>query len=167
MTEFPGDRPVLVTCGLPYANGAAHIGHLRTYIPADMFVRTLRMMGQDTTFVCGSDTHGTPIVVNAEEQGITPGELVRKYHLVFEQTFKNFEIDFNHYGSTTISRTTSAPGRLSATWRRTGTCTRRRSRSPTAAIASAASPTATSRARARTAAPSPGATSAISAARNI
>ncbi|BAI60808.1 methionyl-tRNA synthetase [Methanocella paludicola SANAE] len=100
MTEFPSDRPVLVTCGLPYANGAAHIGHLRTYIPADMFVRTLRMMGQNTTFVCGSDTHGTPIVVNAEEQGTTPGELVKKYHLVFEQTFKNFEIDFNHYGST-------------------------------------------------------------------
>jgi methionyl-tRNA synthetase len=100
MTEFPSDKPVLVTCGLPYANGAAHIGHLRTYIPADMFVRTLRMMGQDTTFVCGSDTHGTPIVVNAEEQGTTPGELIKKYHLVFEQTFKNFEIDFNHYGST-------------------------------------------------------------------
>ena len=100
MSEFPCDKPVLVTCGLPYANGAAHIGHLRTYIPADMFVRTLKMMGQDTTFVCGSDTHGTPVMVNAEEQHITPGELVKKYHLVFEQTFKNFEIDFDHYGST-------------------------------------------------------------------
>jgi methionyl-tRNA synthetase len=100
MPEFPSDKPVLVTCGLPYANGAAHIGHLRTYIPADMFVRTLKMMGQDTTFVCGSDTHGTPIVVNAEEQGTTPTELIKKYHAVFDRTFKNFEIDFNHYGST-------------------------------------------------------------------
>lgn len=100
MAEFPSDKPVLVTCGLPYANGAAHIGHLRTYIPADMFVRTLRMMGQNTTFVCGSDTHGTPIVVNAEEQGTTPAALVKKYHAVFSQTFGKFEIEFDHYGST-------------------------------------------------------------------
>jgi methionyl-tRNA synthetase len=100
MPEFPCNRTVLVTCGLPYANGACHIGHLRTYIPADMFVRTLRMMGQETVFVCGSDTHGTPIVVNAEEQGITPAELVKKYHRVFQDTFKRFEIEFDHYGST-------------------------------------------------------------------
>jgi methionyl-tRNA synthetase len=100
MSEFPCNKPVLVTCGLPYANGAAHIGHLRTYVPADMFVRTLKMMGQDTTFVCGSDTHGTPIIVNAEEQGITPKELVNKYHLYFKDVFKKFEVDFSWYGST-------------------------------------------------------------------
>jgi methionyl-tRNA synthetase len=91
---------VLVTCGLPYANGPAHIGHLRTYIPADMFVRTLRKMRQDTVFVCGSDTHGTPIIVNAEEHKVPPAEFIKKYHAHFDQVFKKFEINFNRYGST-------------------------------------------------------------------
>lgn len=100
MSNFPCKEPVLVTCGLPYANGACHIGHLRTYIPADMFVRALRMMGQDTVFVCGSDTHGTPIVVNAEEQKTTPTELIKKYHVLFDDTFKKMGIIFNRYGST-------------------------------------------------------------------
>ncbi|MCK5660013.1 MAG: class I tRNA ligase family protein, partial [Methanosarcinales archaeon] len=57
-------KPTVVTCGLPYANGPAHIGHLRTYIPADVYVRTLRREGNDVVFVCGSDTHGTPVVLN-------------------------------------------------------------------------------------------------------
>lgn len=100
MSEFPCNKPVLVTCGLPYANGSLHIGHLRTYIPADMFVRTLKKMGQDTIFVCGSDTHGTPIVVNAEEQKVTPAELVKKYHVQFDNDFKKFEVHFDRYGST-------------------------------------------------------------------
>ena len=66
MSDFPTDKPVLITCGLPYANGRCHIGHLRTYIPADIYVRSLHKQGQRTVFVCGSDTHGTPIVVSAE-----------------------------------------------------------------------------------------------------
>src|SRR5512147_2400604 len=98
--SFPCDKPVLVTCGLPYANGPAHIGHLRTYIPADMFVRTLRKMRQDTVFVCGSDTHGTPIIVNAEEHKMPPQEFIKKYHLLFADVFRKFRIDFNRYGST-------------------------------------------------------------------
>lgn len=90
----------LVTCGLPYANGPAHIGHLRTYIPADIFVRSLRKQGKDTVFVCGSDAHGTPIVINAEELGITPSELVEKYHDHFDQVFKSLNIIFDEFGST-------------------------------------------------------------------
>lgn len=100
MSEFPCKQPVLITCGLPYVNGSCHIGHLRTYIPADMFVRTLRKMGQDTIFVCGSDTHGTPIVVNAESQNISPVELIKTYHTHFDSVFRKFEIEFNRYGST-------------------------------------------------------------------
>ena len=100
MQEFPCDKPVLVTCGLPYANGPAHIGHLRTYIPADMFVRALRKMRQDTVFVCGSDTHGTPIIVNAEEHHVPPAEFVKTYHKIFEDVFRKFQIGFNRYGST-------------------------------------------------------------------
>jgi len=100
MSNFPSNEPVLVTCGLPYANGKCHIGHLRTYIPADIFVRALRKQGQSATFVCGSDAHGTPIVVNAEELKITPTELVNKYHYHFENIFKRMEIDFGFFGNT-------------------------------------------------------------------
>ncbi len=90
----------LVTCGLPYANGKAHIGHLRTYIPADVYVRYLRMMGEDVLFICGSDCHGTPIVVNAEKEGVTPKELVDRYHEHFQKVFKELCIEFDFYGRT-------------------------------------------------------------------
>ncbi|HEY9245817.1 MAG TPA: methionine--tRNA ligase [Candidatus Methanoperedens sp.] len=100
MSNFPSKEPVLVTCGLPYANGKCHIGHLRTYVPADIFVRALRKQGQESVFVCGSDTHGTPIVVNAEELGITPKELVNKFHDHFEKIFKAVEVEFSIFGNT-------------------------------------------------------------------
>ncbi len=90
----------LVTCGLPYANGKAHIGHLRTYIPADVYVKYLRMLGEKVIFICGSDCHGTPIVVNAEKEGVTPQELVNKYHEHFIKIFKALEIEFDFFGRT-------------------------------------------------------------------
>lgn len=90
----------LVTCGLPYANGPCHLGHLRTYVPADIFVRGLRKMGRDVLFVCGSDAHGTPIVVNAEAQGIAPGALVAKYHRHFDEVFKGMGVNFDFFGDT-------------------------------------------------------------------
>ncbi|MDY7081998.1 MAG: class I tRNA ligase family protein, partial [Halobacteria archaeon] len=99
-TTFPNDSPTLVTCALPYANGKAHIGHLRTYIPGDVFTRSLRKVGQETVFVCGSDMHGTPIVVNAEEQGREPEELAMEYHEYFERTFPRINVDFDNYGNT-------------------------------------------------------------------
>ena len=75
----PSELPILVTCGLPYANGPCHIGHLRTYVPADIYVRGLKKMGKKPIFICGSVSHGTPIVVNAEEKfGVTiPDEEVK------------------------------------------------------------------------------------------
>ncbi len=90
----------LVTCGLPYANGKAHIGHLRTYVPADVYVRYLKLLGEDVLFVCGSDCHGTPIVVNAEQEGITPKQLVDIYHEHFKKVFKAIDIEFDYYGRT-------------------------------------------------------------------
>jgi len=90
----------LVTCGLPYANGKAHIGHLRTYIPADVYVRYLRMAGEDVVFICGSDSHGTPIVVNAEQHGLEPKQLVDIYHQHFQEVFKALDIEFDFYGRT-------------------------------------------------------------------
>ena len=90
----------LVTCGLPYANGKAHIGHLRTYIPADVYVRYQRLKGEEVIFVCGSDSHGTPIVINAEQQGLTPKQLVDIYHKHFQEIFKALDIEFDFYGRT-------------------------------------------------------------------
>ena len=98
--KFPKDRPVLVTCGLPYVNGPCHIAHLRTYVPADIFVRFLRKMGQEVVFFCGSDTHGTPITVKAEEEGVTPQEIMEKYHQHFLDIFPRLGIHFTNYGST-------------------------------------------------------------------
>lgn len=98
--KFPKEEPVLVTCGLPYVNGPCHIAHLRTYVPADIFVRFLRKMGQDVVFICGSDTHGTPITVKAEAEGITPLEVIAKYHRHFVELFPKLGIKFDNYGST-------------------------------------------------------------------
>lgn len=106
----------LVTCGLPYANGKAHIGHLRTYIPADVYVRYQRLKGEDVIFVCGSDSHGTPIVINAEQQGLTPKQLVDIYHRHFQEIFKALDIEFDFYGRTDSEyhheRTREIVGRL-------------------------------------------------------
>jgi methionyl-tRNA synthetase len=94
------NRPLLITCGLPYANGPCHIGHLRTYIPADIYVRCLKKLRQNPLFVCGSDTHGTPIVINAEQQGTTPEKLAAYYHRYWKDTLKTLSVDFSHYGNT-------------------------------------------------------------------
>jgi len=92
--------PILVTCGLPYANGPCHLGHLRTYVPADIFVRGLKKMGKDVLFVCGSDAHGTPIVVNAEAQGMLPKDLVDRYHQHFDSVFRGMGVNFDFFGDT-------------------------------------------------------------------
>ncbi|NWF97195.1 MAG: methionine--tRNA ligase [Candidatus Thorarchaeota archaeon] len=97
---FPCKEPVLVTCGLPYASGPLHIGHLRTYVPADVFVRLLRKMGVDATFVCGSDTHGTPVLTSAEAKGVSARELYLKYHQHYLNIFPRLNIHFDNYGST-------------------------------------------------------------------
>lgn len=98
--KFPKDNPILVTCGLPYVNGPCHIAHLRTYVPADIFVRFLRKLGQEVVFVCGSDTHGTPITVKAEAEGVTPQEIIARYHKHFVDLFPRLRVHFDNYGST-------------------------------------------------------------------
>src|SRR6056297_3356461 len=98
--EFPTEDPAVVTCGLPYANGDLHIGHLRGYIGADAYNRSLRRLGQQTAYVCGSDMHGTPIAVNAEQEGVDPEEFALRYHEQYEETFDGFNVDFQNYGHT-------------------------------------------------------------------
>ncbi|WP_380675955.1 methionine--tRNA ligase [Salinigranum sp. GCM10025319] len=98
--DFPTDGPAVVTCGLPYANGDLHIGHLRTYVGGDVYARALRKLGQRTAFVSGSDMHGTPVAVNAEKAGVTPEEFALSYHEVYEETFPKFNVEFDNYGHT-------------------------------------------------------------------
>ncbi|TFG04396.1 methionine--tRNA ligase [Candidatus Thorarchaeota archaeon] len=100
LTKYPSREPVLVTCGLPYASGPMHIGHLRTYVPADVFVRLLKKMQTEVVFVCGSDTHGTPIVTAAEKADVSPEEIFQKYHKHYLETFPKLNIAFDNYGTT-------------------------------------------------------------------
>jgi methionyl-tRNA synthetase len=98
--DFPTDSPAVVTCGLPYANGDLHIGHLRTYVGGDVYARALRKLGQQTAFVSGSDMHGTPVAVNAEQAGVTPEEFALSYHETYAETFPKFNVEFDNYGHT-------------------------------------------------------------------
>lgn len=98
--EFPTSSPAVVTCGLPYANGDLHIGHMRTYISGDVFSRALSLLGQKTAFVCGSDMHGTPVAVNAWREGISPEEFALRWHEKYKETFPRFDIEFDNYGHT-------------------------------------------------------------------
>jgi len=97
-------KRTLVTAALPYANGPVHIGHLAgCYLPADIYVRYMRSAGKDVIFVCGSDEHGVPITIKAKKEGITPQQVVDKYHKMMGDSFKEFGISFDIY-----SRTSSA-----------------------------------------------------------
>ena len=90
-----------VTAALPYTNGPVHIGHLAgVYIPADIYVRYLRSNGKDVVFVCGSDEHGVPITLKARKEGISPQEVVDKYHKIIGDSFRDFGVSFNIYHRT-------------------------------------------------------------------
>ena len=90
-----------VTSALPYANGPLHIGHLAgAYIPADIYVRYLRLKNKDVAFICGSDEHGVPITIKAKKEGKTPKEIVNRYHSINKQAFKDFGISFDIYSRT-------------------------------------------------------------------
>ena len=92
----------LVTAALPYANGPVHIGHLAgVYIPADIYVRYLRLKKRDVVFVCGSDEHGVPITIKAREEGVSPQVIVDKYHNIIKTSFEKFGISFDIYSRTT------------------------------------------------------------------
>ena len=95
-------KRTLVTCALPYANGPVHIGHLAgVYIPADIYVRYLRMKGKDVLYVCGSDEHGVPITIKARQLGCSPQDIVDKYHTLIRDSFAGLGINFDVYGRTT------------------------------------------------------------------
>ncbi|MEX2601654.1 MAG: methionine--tRNA ligase [Balneolaceae bacterium] len=94
-------KRTLITSALPYANGPIHLGHLAgAYLPADLFTRYSRLKGEDIIHVCGSDEHGVPITIAAEKEGVTPQEIVNKFHERNKQVFKEFGIEFDYYGRT-------------------------------------------------------------------
>lgn len=91
----------LVTSALPYANGPVHIGHLAgVYIPADIYVRYLRLKGEEVLFIGGSDEHGVPITIRAKKEGVTPQDIVDKYHGIIKKSFEEFGIAFDIYSRT-------------------------------------------------------------------
>ncbi|WP_370525500.1 methionine--tRNA ligase [Dysgonomonas sp. 521] len=91
----------LVTSALPYANGPVHIGHLAgVYIPADIYVRYLRLKGEDVIHIGGSDEHGVPITIRAKKEGVTPQDIVDKYHGIIKKSFEDFGIAFDIYSRT-------------------------------------------------------------------
>lgn len=99
MTNF---KRTTVTSALPYANGPVHIGHLAgVYVPADIYVRYLRLKGEEVVFIGGSDEHGVPITIKAKKEGVSPQDIVDRYHEIIKKSFKEFGISFDIYSRTT------------------------------------------------------------------
>ena len=95
-------KRTLVTSALPYANGPVHIGHLAgVYVPADIYVRYLRLKGEEVLFIGGSDEHGVPVTIRARKEGITVQQVVDRYHNLIKQSFADFGISFDVYSRTT------------------------------------------------------------------
>ena len=95
-------KRTLVTTALPYANGPVHIGHLAgVYVPADIYTRYLRLKGEDVIMIGGSDEHGVPITIKAKAEGVTPQDIVDRYHNIIKKSFEEFGISFDIYSRTT------------------------------------------------------------------
>lgn len=91
----------MITSALPYANGPLHVGHIAgAYLPADIYVRYLKMKGEDVVFICGSDEHGAAITIRAKKDGVTPKEIIDKYHEMNKRSFEGLGIHFDHYDRT-------------------------------------------------------------------
>ncbi len=91
-----------ITAALPYTNGPIHIGHLAgVYVPADIYARYQRLLGNDVAFICGSDEHGVPITIKAKNEGVSPQDIVDKYHAIIKKSFEDFGITFDNYSRTT------------------------------------------------------------------
>jgi methionyl-tRNA synthetase len=90
-----------ITAALPYTNGPIHIGHLAgVYVPADIYARYLRLKDHDVAFICGSDEHGVPITIKAKKEGVSPQDVVDKYHAIIKSSFEDFGISFDNYSRT-------------------------------------------------------------------
>ncbi|TDT46640.1 methionyl-tRNA synthetase [Maribacter spongiicola] len=101
MSDIKTPSRYTITAALPYTNGPIHIGHLAgVYVPADIYARYLRLTGKDVAFVCGSDEHGVAISMKAKKEGVTPKDIIDKYHAIIKQSFVDFGITFDNYSRT-------------------------------------------------------------------
>src|SRR5438045_9745549 len=100
MIAMPAKRKILVTNALPYANGTLHLGHMVGYIQADIWVRLQKMLGHECLYICGSDSHGTPIMIQAEKLGISPETMIEQMRRDHEKDFADFHIGFDNYYTT-------------------------------------------------------------------
>ncbi|WP_405379864.1 methionine--tRNA ligase [Maribacter sp. LLG6340-A2] len=101
MSKTESPSRYTITAALPYTNGPIHIGHLAgVYVPADIYARYLRSIGKDVAFVCGSDEHGVAISMKAKKEGLTPKDIIDKYHAIIKQSFMDFGITFDNYSRT-------------------------------------------------------------------
>lgn len=101
MSDIKSPSRYTITAALPYTNGPIHIGHLAgVYVPADIYARYLRSIGKDVAFVCGSDEHGVAISMKAKKEGVTPKDIIDKYHAIIKQSFMDFGITFDNYSRT-------------------------------------------------------------------
>lgn len=101
VTAMNNPKRYTITAALPYTNGPVHIGHLSgVYIPADIYARYQRLQNKDVLFICGSDEHGVPITIKAKKEGVTPQQIVDKYHGIIKKSFEDFGISFNNYSRT-------------------------------------------------------------------
>ncbi len=93
-------KKILVTCALPYANGSIHLGHMLEHIQADVWVRYQRMRGHEVNFICADDAHGTPIMLKAQQLGITPEQMIGEMSQEHQTDFAGFDISYDNYHST-------------------------------------------------------------------
>ncbi|MBR3820718.1 MAG: class I tRNA ligase family protein, partial [Kiritimatiellae bacterium] len=93
-------RKIVVTSALPYANGDIHLGHLVEYLQTDFWARFQKLRGHECVYVCADDTHGTPIMIRARKEGITPEELIARSHAEHLRDFTDFQVAFDNYHST-------------------------------------------------------------------
>ena len=118
-------RRIVVTSALPYANGDIHLGHLVEYIQTDFWVRFQKMRGNDCVYVCADDTHGTPIMIRAAKEGITPEELIARSHATHLKDFTDFQIAFDNYYSTNSPENKALSEQFFAAMEKSGGITKR------------------------------------------
>ena len=161
MTDF---ERTLVTCALPYANGDIHLGHLAgAYLPADIFVRYLRLRGEPVLYICGTDEYGVPITLAAEKKGISPKELVDRNYASISESFAAFGISFDNFSQTSRPIHTQTAQDFFPDLHRQGRLEQKTTQQFFSATQAASSPTATSRAPARGPMRQPAARAATSA----
>ena len=90
-------KKILVTCALPYANGSIHLGHMLEHIQADVWVRYQRMRGNEVNFICADDAHGTPIMLKAQQLGVSPEQMIGEMSQEHQTDFAGFDISYDNY----------------------------------------------------------------------